>query len=108
MDPGLHRARLFPATPTPPCSRTTARVAFIGTVDISTTKVAEKGGRKKGVAGGHMREPMEVTPRRARRPLAEVDKNALESRRLLRCRTVGGPRDTSRANRIGKTRFAEL
>ena len=24
----------------------------IGTVDISTTKVAEKGGRKKGVAGG--------------------------------------------------------
>ena len=33
----------------------------IGTVDISTTKVAEKGGRKKGVAGGHMgMEPMEV------------------------------------------------
>ena len=33
----------------------------IGTVNISTTKVAEKGGRKKGVAGGHMgMEPMEV------------------------------------------------
>ena len=35
--------------------------SLIGTVDISTTKVAEKGGRKKGVAGGHMgMEPMEV------------------------------------------------
>ena len=34
---------------------------LIGTVDISTTKVAEKGGRKKGVAGGHTgMEPMEV------------------------------------------------
>ena len=32
----------------------------IGTVDISTTKVAEKGGRKKGVAGGHV--GMEVDP----------------------------------------------
>ena len=28
--------------------------SLIGTVDISTTKVAEKGGRKKGVAGGHV------------------------------------------------------
>ena len=30
-------------------------------MDIYITKVAEKGGRKKGVAGGHMgMEPMEV------------------------------------------------
>ena len=34
--------------------------SLIGTVDISTTKVAEKGGRKKGVAGGHV--GMEVDP----------------------------------------------
>ena len=33
---------------------------LIGTVDIYITKVAEKGGRKKGVAGGHV--GMEVDP----------------------------------------------
>ena len=37
----------------------------IGTVDIYTTKVAEKGGRKKGVAGGHVGMEVEVDAWRA-------------------------------------------